>query len=572
MSLRSRLLFSIFGTLLLSLAAGAAFTYWHAVKKIETEMQAAIGVGGRFAHNAVDDAEEPIKPERRLRLLVADFDGDRHLRASLIVGGKVVGMSDLAKPESPAPAWFYRLLAGEPKVLNVELPPVFAGYGSVVLQTDANNEVAEVWSDIGLTLTVLTIFCALVLAFVYVTLSSAIHPLRDLTAAFARVGDHDYRERVPERGPYELVRLYQGFNQMVEDLALAEAQNKRLQEQLATVQDEERADLARDLHDEIGPMLFAADVDAATIERLAERGEYGGIAQRVGIIRSAIGQMQRHVRDILGRLRPAVLLDVGLAHAIDNLVSFWATHRPGLAFDVHVPEEGFGEPVDGTIYRVVQESVSNAVRHGTPARIDIAVEAGADRAIAIRVSDDGGGLKGSGRPGSPGSPGVGQGGGYGIIGMSERVASLGGTLEVKNRPDGRGVVVEARLPALTAARARSRRSPTRDRAAMKILLVDDHIVVREGVRRLLSGMQGASIFEAATGQEALALFRKEKPELVLLDLNLSGIGGLELLRRLLAEDEKVRIVVFSMHAEPVYAARALRLGARGYVCKERRGG
>jgi two-component system sensor histidine kinase UhpB len=459
LSLRSRLLFSIFGTLLLSLAAGAAFTYWHAVKKIETEMQAAIGVGGRFAHNAVDDAEEPIKPQRRLRLLVADFDGDRHLRASLIVGGKVVGMSDLAKPESPAPAWFYRLLAGEPKVLNVELPPVFAGYGSVVLQTDANNEVAEVWSDIGLTLTVLTIFCALVLAFVYVTLSSAIHPLRDLTAAFARVGDHDYRERVPERGPYELVRLYQGFNQMVEDLALAEAQNKRLQEQLATVQDEERADLARDLHDEIGPMLFAADVDAATIERLAERGEYGGIAQRVGIIRSAIGQMQRHVRDILGRLRPAVLLDVGLAHAIDNLVSFWATHRPGLAFDVHVPEEGFGEPVDGTIYRVVQESVSNAVRHGTPARIDIAVEAGADRAIAIRVSDDGGGLKGNGRPGSSGSPGVGQGGGYGIIGMSERVASLGGTLEVKNRPDGRGVVVEARLPALTASRTDRAEAP-----------------------------------------------------------------------------------------------------------------
>ena len=173
--------------------------------------------------------------------------------------------------------------------------------------------------------------------------------------------------------------------------------------------------------------------------------------------------MQRHVRDILGRLRPAVLLDVGLAHAIDNLVSFWATHRPGLAFDVHVPEEGFGEPVDGTIYRVVQESVSNAVRHGTQARIDIAVEAGADRAIAIRVSDDGGGLRAAGAE-DPGSPGVGQGGGYGIIGMSERVASLGGTLEVKNRPDGRGVVVEARLSALTAAR------PDRAEARQEIVL------------------------------------------------------------------------------------------------------
>jgi DNA-binding NarL/FixJ family response regulator len=102
---------------------------------------------------------------------------------------------------------------------------------------------------------------------------------------------------------------------------------------------------------------------------------------------------------------------------------------------------------------------------------------------------------------------------------------------------------------------------------MKILLVDDHIVVREGVRRLLSCMEGAEIFEAATGQEALTVFRKERPDLVLLDLNLTGIGGLELLRRLLGEDDAVRVVVFSMHAEPIYAARALRLGARGYVSK-----
>jgi two-component system invasion response regulator UvrY len=102
---------------------------------------------------------------------------------------------------------------------------------------------------------------------------------------------------------------------------------------------------------------------------------------------------------------------------------------------------------------------------------------------------------------------------------------------------------------------------------MKILLVDDHMVVREGVRRLLSEMEGVQIYEAASGEEALALFAKERPELVLLDLNLTGIGGLELLRRLLAEDEKVRVVVFSMHAEPIYAARALRLGARGYVSK-----
>jgi two-component system sensor histidine kinase UhpB len=213
--LRNRLLFSIFITLLLSLVAGSAFTYWHAVEKIETEMRAAIAVGGRIAHNAVDDAEEATDPRRRLELLVANFHGDRHLRASLVVDGKVIKASDLATSERPAPAWFFKLLAAPQKVSHVELPPVFDGYGSVVLQTDANNEVAELWSDVGLTLSVLTIFCALVLAFVYWTFSSAIRPLRNLTAAFARVGGRDYRERVSEKAPRELVGLYQGFNQMV---------------------------------------------------------------------------------------------------------------------------------------------------------------------------------------------------------------------------------------------------------------------------------------------------------------------------------------------------------------------
>src|SRR5665647_2210013 len=84
---------------------------------------------------------------------------------------------------------------------------------------------------------------------------------------------------------------------------------------------------------------------------------------------------------------------------------------------------------------------------------------------------------------------------------------------------------------------------------MRILLVDDHIVVREGVRRLLSGIAGAELHEASTGEEALKMFRDIRPELVLLELNLTGIGGLELLRRLLAEDEKLRVVVFSMHAD-----------------------
>ncbi len=435
MSLRNRLLASIFATLLLSLIAGGAFTYWHAVAKIETEMNAAIAVGSRIARNAVDDWEETTDPARRLALLVADFEGDRHLRATLVgPNGNELRSSEVARADTPAPAWLIALLAAPPKKVAVDLPEIFDSFGTFVLQTDPRNEVAEVWSDVWLTLSVLTIFCALVLAFIYWTLATTVRPLQSLTAAFARVGDGDYRERLNEQGPLELVRLSQSFNQMVERLARSEAQNKRLQQQLTNVQDEERSDLARDLHDEIGPLLFAADVDTVAIDQLVKAGEYEAIPHRVGIIRDAIGRMQRHVRDILGRLRSATLLDVGLAHAIDNLVAFWRSHRPKLVFSVDIPEESFGEVIDGTVYRVVQESISNAVRHGSPTTIGITVVSNPDGSIDIRVTDDGCGLKTGGVRG------------MGIVGMRERVATLGGTLEVENRNDGRGVAVVAHLP------------------------------------------------------------------------------------------------------------------------------
>ncbi len=102
---------------------------------------------------------------------------------------------------------------------------------------------------------------------------------------------------------------------------------------------------------------------------------------------------------------------------------------------------------------------------------------------------------------------------------------------------------------------------------MSILLVDDHAIVRAGLRRLLATLDDTAIREAATGEEALALARLERPRLVVLDLNLPGISGLELLRRLLAEHGGLRVLVLSMHAEPLYAARAMEAGARGFLSK-----
>lgn len=102
---------------------------------------------------------------------------------------------------------------------------------------------------------------------------------------------------------------------------------------------------------------------------------------------------------------------------------------------------------------------------------------------------------------------------------------------------------------------------------MRVLLVDDHAVVRAGLLRLLAGAGITDVLEAAAGRLVLPLVREHRPDLVILDLNLPDQGGLELLRRLRAEAPPPRVLIFTMHADPIFAARALEAGAAGYVGK-----
>ena len=102
---------------------------------------------------------------------------------------------------------------------------------------------------------------------------------------------------------------------------------------------------------------------------------------------------------------------------------------------------------------------------------------------------------------------------------------------------------------------------------MKILIVDDHPIVRAGVGRLLAAEPEIEVREATNGREALSIYRELQPTLVILDLNLPGIGGLEVLARLKAADPDARVLVLSMHDDEIHVTRTLRAGAAGYVTK-----
>lgn len=101
----------------------------------------------------------------------------------------------------------------------------------------------------------------------------------------------------------------------------------------------------------------------------------------------------------------------------------------------------------------------------------------------------------------------------------------------------------------------------------KVMIADDHAMLRQGLRTLLEQASHQVLTDAHNGEEACLLVEKQHPDLLILDLDMSGIGGLETLKRILHRKPQMRVLIFSMHDDCIYATRAIQAGARGYVTK-----
>jgi two-component system sensor histidine kinase UhpB len=296
-------------------------------------------------------------------------------------------------------------------------------------------DVGAVWREVLRAVAILAATAVLGLALAFLAMGAAVRPLRRMSEGLARIGEGDYAARVREEGPPELIALQRDFNRMAGQLAAMQSRTRLLETQLVTIQDEERAEVARDLHDDMGPHLFSVTIDAQIIGDLVAGRAAPEIRERLRAIQHAVAHMQRLVRDLLGRLRPTPVTELGLAPAIDDLIAFWRARRAEtrIALDL-MDEAGLPEPVKDAAFRVVQEALSNAMRHGQPGEVRIAIRPAAADLVEVVVADDGAG-------------GDVQRGGLGLIGMRERVQALGGELRIdRGEPARRGWTVQARLP------------------------------------------------------------------------------------------------------------------------------
>lgn len=431
MSLKFRALSSIAALLLLSLLAGAALLFVHAHSLVDLEVRTAFNGA---AQSVRDTLRSDVEHTVTLREVVSSFQGQRHVRAALVnESGKVIVQSDIGRLADPAPDWFARLMAPQP--LTARIPIALPAYPCVmVLTSDPRSELAEVWGPVRDTFIIMLLFSAAVMALAWLAVGHALRFLDRLQAGLQAISDSRYETRLNAKGPPEFVRLVRGFNHMASQLSGFSRANRQLYAQLQTAQEEERTEIARDLHDEVGPYLFALQVDAKAIGKI-ETPQAQNLSASV---REAVIHIQSHVRNILRQLRPVTQLEFGLEAAIGDLADFWRRRNPQIRFALDIRlSAALGRPQEEAAYRIVQESISNAVRHGRPDLIRVEVKSDAEK-LSVMVEDNGGGLQGN----SPDSISLAQ---AGIAGMRERVLALKGKLDIAN-VEGNGVRLFAVLP------------------------------------------------------------------------------------------------------------------------------
>ena len=430
MSIQLRVLGAIAALLALALLCGGTLLLLHARSIAEIEVRTAFqGADSSVRETLKGDVQHTVT----MRQVVASFEGQRHVRAALInEAGNVIVASKIGHLADPAPDWFARLMS--PPEISSTIPINLPNFPCTVrLTSDPSSELAEVWSHASDAFLTMLLFCAATMAVVWLALAYAVRFIRNFQTGLSAVADGSYDARLDPRGPPEFAAIARGFNHMAERLRIFSESNRRLQQQIQTVQEEERAGIARDLHDEVGPYLFAIQVDAKEVAKSASPKE-----RSLGVeIREAALHVQNHVKEILRQLRPVKSLDFGLEAAISDLVAFWSRRHPAIRFEFSVTAQGTDERSEEAAYHIVQESISNAVRHGEPHVIRIAV-ADEKNHLLVCIEDDGGGL----RSNAQAHMSLGH---IGLIGMEERVLSLRGGFTVEETKEG-GVRIRALLP------------------------------------------------------------------------------------------------------------------------------
>ncbi|MFH1145108.1 MAG: PAS domain-containing protein [Candidatus Eisenbacteria bacterium] len=368
--------------------------------------------------------------------------------------------------------------------------------------------------------------------------------------------------------------------QAEEALRSRAVQLRALAGQLTLAEQRERRRMAKLLHDHLQQLLVAAKFRAAVLGRSENEEVRDGATEIAALLTESI----RASRSLTAELSPPILHEGGLSAGLEWLAR-WMADKHGLAVDLRLEPDlpELPEEVRVLLFESVRELLFNAVKHARVHAVSVSLRRLAGDALRLSVSDDGCGFD----PQQIGPPGE-KGTGFGLFSIRERLDLIGGSMEIDSTPGGgsrfmlttplAAAVEDGRMglgvpEAATAApgTATPQRAPTASPARsskIRVLLADDHAVMREGLARLLSEEDDIEVVgEATDGRMAVEQARLLLPDVILMDMSMPRLNGIDATRAIRTEAPGARVIGLSMFEETERAQAMLDAGAVAYLTK-----
>jgi two-component system sensor histidine kinase UhpB len=428
MSLQFKLNLIITGLLLMLLSASAFFIVKNASEDVRAEVASTANLAlhlldAEIVHYTSDYEWVNGKDDESIFRLQS-LNNIRHLKIDFYDMNGRIRESNRNKQETHTnvpPEWFSNIMnlsvpAMEKQSRNIVLNGRFVG--ELVVTPDPSYEIAEVWNDTLDLLILAALFFVFINLLVYLAVKHTFKPVDRILDALTQIEQGQLNKRLPHFNQVELHAIGQKFNAMAEALQSSTQNNHRLTQQIIRLQEDDRKNLARDIHDEIGQYLTAIHVDASAILNGKKLSVVKQSAQAISLVTR---QMMDMVHEILQRLRPRALDELGLSLALGELVHQWKQkHRKvNVIYNIANNIGPIDEVVSITVYRVMQECLTNISKHANAGQVIINVKQD-KKHISLAIEDDGVGCDLSQSPQS-----------FDLAGMKERVQGLMGVMQVE---------------------------------------------------------------------------------------------------------------------------------------------